>query len=74
MQVRAQNNPNTIFQLAILIYDITFSIFQNTTKWNELFFHLKRTTFEYVLSSEWWINVCIPYKLYLGAVVAVIVW
>jgi len=32
MQVRAQNNPNTIFQLPILIYDITFSIFQNTTK------------------------------------------
>ena len=37
------------------IYAITFNIFWNTTKRKELY-TLKRTTFAYVLSSDWWIS------------------
>ena len=37
------------------VYAITFNIFQNTTKRKERF-SLKRTTFVYVISSDWWIS------------------
>jgi hypothetical protein len=37
------------------VYAITFNIFQNTTKRKKRF-SLKRTTFVYVISSDWWIS------------------
>jgi len=50
--------------IANFVCAITFNIFQNTTKRKKPF-SLKRTTFVYVLSSDWWISGLTPIILYV---------
>lgn len=54
-QIWDQNNPYILWpSITNCIYAITFEYFQNTTKWKELLFLFKRTTF--VCSKFWLVN------------------